>query len=75
MDLSFYAWGPAMFKRTPATPATQAHGYINGSGLPMRFVNPAGEVLPVYQQVTALVDEQLVTGSPILENLSAGAGA
>ena len=49
-----------MFKRPRATPATQAHGYINGSGLPMRFVNQAGEVLTVYQQVTSLVDEQLL---------------
>ena len=60
MDASYYAWGPALFNPTQAT---QAHGYINGSGQPMRFVTETGQVIPVYQQVTALVDEQLVTGS------------
>jgi hypothetical protein len=60
MDTSFYTWGPAVYKPTQAT---QAHGYINGSGLPMRMVAQNGAVMPVYQQVTSLVDEQLVTGS------------
>jgi hypothetical protein len=35
MDLSYYAWGPALDNPTRSS---QAHGYINGSGLPMRFV-------------------------------------
>jgi hypothetical protein len=60
MDLSYYAWGPAL---NHPTLASQAHGYITGSALPMRFVTTAGEVLPVYQQVTALADEQLLTGT------------
>lgn len=59
MDLSFYAWGPAL--DNPALPQ-QAHGYLTGSGLPMRFVTTTGQVVPVYQQVTSLVDEQLLTG-------------
>ena len=59
MDLSYYAWGPVL--DNPTLPA-QAHGYVTGSGLPMRFVNTSGQVLPVYQQVTALTDEQFFIG-------------
>ena len=36
------------------------HGYMNGSGLPMPFVDEQGTVVPVHQQVTSLVDEQLL---------------
>jgi hypothetical protein len=61
MDLTYYTWGRAMFNPTRTS---QAHGYITGSGLPMRFVDTAGQVLPVYQQVTSLVDEQLVVPEP-----------
>lgn len=61
LDSSYYAWGPALEYDGDKT--HQAHGYINGSGLPMRFVNQVGTILPVYQQVTALTDEQLITGS------------
>jgi hypothetical protein len=60
MDLSYYPWGPAL---NNPTLASQAHGYITGSALPMRFVTAAGQVLPVYQQVTALADEQMLTGT------------
>ena len=60
LDLSYYAWGPAL---NNPTLAAQAHGYLNGSGLPMKFVSPSGVVLPVYQQVTSLTDEQLLNGS------------
>jgi hypothetical protein len=56
MDTSFYTWGPAVVLPN----GQQAHGYINGSGLPMRFVDQNGIVVPVYQQVTSLIDEQLV---------------
>lgn len=38
-----------------------AHGYVSGSGRPMKFVNPDGTVLPVYQQPTLLVDSQLLS--------------
>jgi glucose/arabinose dehydrogenase len=57
LDTSFYTWG------LPVTypDGHQAHGYINGSGQPMRFVNQNGVVVPVYQQVTSLIDEALVT--------------
>lgn len=60
MDTSYYAWGPAL---NNPTQSSQAHGYTNGSGQPMRFVTQTGQVIPVYQQVTALTDEQLITGS------------
>ena len=59
MDLSYSAFGPAVHL-TPGDRLAQAHGYITGSGLPMRFIDGAGAILPVYQQVTSLADEQLV---------------
>ena len=57
MDTSFYTWGPAI----TYPDGHQAHGYINGSGQPMRFVDQTGAIVPVYQQVTSLIDEALVT--------------
>jgi hypothetical protein len=59
MDLSYSPFGPAVHKPDQQS---QAHGFINGSGLPMRFINAAGQVLPVFQQSTSLADEQLVAG-------------
>ena len=59
MDTSYYAWGPALDNPTQSS---QAHGYITGSGLPMRFVDEQGRVLPIYQQVTTLTDEQMLVG-------------
>jgi hypothetical protein len=61
MDFSYSPFGPTMHL-TPGIQQAQAHGYMTGSGLPMRFINEAGSVLPVYQQVTSLADEQLVAG-------------
>ena len=57
LDTSFYTWG------APVTysDGRQAHGYINGSGQPMRFVDQNGTIVPVYQQVTSLIDEALIT--------------
>ncbi len=55
MELSAYSWGPALGDDV----GPQAKGYITGSGLPMRFVNQAGTVLPVHQQLTSLIDHQL----------------
>lgn len=69
MDLSYYAWGPTMYNPTQAQ---QAHGYVTGSGQPMRFIDASGVVHPVYQQATALVDEQLIYGLAA-ENLSPSA--
>lgn len=65
LDTSFYTWGPGVVRPD----GTQAHGYITGSGLPMRFVNQGGAILPVYQQVTSLIDEQLIVGA-LSENMT-----
>lgn len=48
-DMNYYYWpGDWM----------QAHsGFMTGSGLPMRFFDPQGELIDVYQQETHLVDE------------------
>jgi len=68
MDLTYYAWGPALDNPTLAN---QAHGYITGSGLPMRFISATGQVSTVYQQVTALADEQLLdVDGPYSQDLS-----
>ena len=38
-------------------------GYINGSGLPMKFVKEDGTILDIYQQATQLVDEHMINGA------------
>ena len=55
MDANFYNWGPWLHK----TDGSWAHGYITGSGQPMKFVKADGTILPLYQQLTQIVDEQL----------------
>ena len=54
MDFNSYQWGTWL-----NTPSGPARGYINGSGLPMRFADANGAILPIYQQHTSLVDEEL----------------
>jgi hypothetical protein len=54
MDTNFYSWGGWLQK--PDT--SWAHGYITGSGQPMKFIKADGTILPYYQQLTQLVDEQ-----------------
>ena len=56
LDTNFYHWGPWLKKADLTWP----HGYMTGSGQPMRFVRANGSVLPLYQQLTQLVDEQLL---------------
>ena len=56
MNLDFYHVGP-MFRKADGE---WVFGYFTGSGLPMRFVDEEGRVLDIYQQLTALVDEQLI---------------
>jgi hypothetical protein len=58
MDTSFYTWGPWLQKPD----GTWAHGYLNGSGLPMQMSDATGNLIPIYQQTTALIDEQLIAG-------------
>lgn len=57
MDTNFYHWGPWLKKSDTTWP----HGYITGSGQPMKFVRADGTIIAVYQQLTQLVDEQLLT--------------
>ncbi len=40
-----------------------ARGYLNGSGRPMKYISADGVILPVYQQVTDLVDGQLLAAA------------
>jgi len=68
LDTNFYHWGPWLQKPDLSWP----HGYLTGSGQAMKFVKSDGTVLPVYQQLTQLVDEQLVAGAGSgYENLTA----
>ena len=70
MDTSFMTWGPAMFYPD----GHQPHGYINGSGQAMRFMDETGAIVPVWQIATSLVDEQLMigqaNGAEFTENLT-----
>ncbi len=59
LDTNFYAWGTWLQKAD----GTWAHGYTTGSGLPMKFVKLDGTILPVFQQNTQLVDEQMILGA------------
>lgn len=57
MNMDYYHVGPAFQK-----PDGQwAYGYFTGSGLPMRFSDGRGKLLNIYQQLTPLVDEQVLT--------------
>jgi hypothetical protein len=58
LDADFYHWGTWL--RRPD--GSWLHGYITGSGLPMKFARADGAILPVYQQLTELADEQLIKG-------------
>lgn len=65
MDANFYHYGAWL----RAADGSWPHGYITGSGQPMKFVAADGTILPLYQQLTNLVDEQMVAGDA-LEQLS-----
>ncbi|WP_298818641.1 hypothetical protein [Chloroflexus sp.] len=56
MNLDHYHSGPTVRKAD----GTWTMGYLNGSGLPLRFVDETGTVIDVYQQATHLVDEHLM---------------
>mgnify|MGYP000897045375 CR=1 FL=1 len=58
LDTNFYHWGTWLRK----SDGTWPHGYITGSGQAMKFVKSDGTILPIYQQLTQLVDEHLLTG-------------
>jgi hypothetical protein len=56
MDLNYANVGTWLRKADGSWP----HGYLNGSGLPMRFVKSDGTIVPVFQQLTQLADIQLL---------------
>jgi hypothetical protein len=70
LDMNFYHW----WKWLQKDDGTWAHGYITGSGQPMKFIKADGTILPYYQQLTQFVDEQLfditTAGEWVNENLS-----
>jgi len=71
MDTSFYHWGNWLQK----SDGTWPHGYITGSGQPMKFVRSDGTLTSLYQQLTELVDEQLVLGTDTaIEGLTGSQG-
>ena len=55
LDTSFYHWGPWLQMPNGSYP----HGYITGSGLPMKFVREDGTLTSVYQQLTEMADDHL----------------
>ena len=67
MDFSYYHWGPWLQKPDGNWP----HGYITGSGLPMKFVRTDGTLTSVYQQLTETPNGQLFTGQGGHEGVSA----
>ncbi|HXF70776.1 MAG TPA: hypothetical protein VNK89_13325 [Thermoflexus sp.] len=54
LDLDYYMRGAVLSRPD----GTQAHGYLTGSGLPMRFIDENGAIIPAFQQLTNIVDEQ-----------------
>jgi hypothetical protein len=59
LDTNFYDWGAWLQKPDGTWP----HGYITGSAQSMKFIRADGTILPLYQQLTELADEQLITGA------------
>src|SRR5512143_1693512 len=66
LDDSFAGWG----KRLQKPDGTWPHGYMTGSGLPMKFVRPDGTLTSVYQQLTNLTDDQLLPAQAGPEGLT-----
>ena len=66
MDFNFYHWGPWLRK----SDGTWPHGYITGSGLPMKYVRTDGTLTAVYQQLTEMADDHLFTDMGGYEGLT-----
>jgi cysteine-rich repeat protein len=49
LDTNYYYWPPAWVANRP--------GFFTGSGMPMRFVDPDGRMVDVYQAATQMTDE------------------
>jgi uncharacterized repeat protein (TIGR01451 family) len=59
LDTDFYVWGAWLQKPDNSW----AHGYTTGSGQSLKFIDSSGTVLNNFQQLTQLVDEQLILGA------------
>jgi hypothetical protein len=66
LDVSFAPWG-AWFRKADGT---WPHGYMTGSGLPMKFIRTDGTLTSVYQQLTNLTDDQLFNEEGGFEGLT-----
>ena len=66
LDLVSADWGQWLQKPDGTWP----HGYITGSGLPMKFVRSDGTLTSVYQQLTNLTDDQLLPAQEGPEGLT-----
>lgn len=60
-DMNYYYW--------PGDWVQGRSGFMTGSGLPMRFSDPDGKLVNVYQQETHLVDEVFATNPAAVERL------
>jgi hypothetical protein len=58
MNFDFYQIGPLL----QTDGGDWRLGYFTGSGLPMRMIDEAGQIIDVYQLLTELIDEQLLKG-------------
>ena len=59
MDANFFTSGPWLQRPDGTWP----HGYLTGSGQPMRMARADGAIINYFQQLTQLVDVQLVCSS------------
>jgi hypothetical protein len=57
MNLDYYHWGPAFREET----GEWVYGHFTGSGLPMKFVDEQGRILNIYQQLTQIADDHLLS--------------
>ncbi|MBZ0290229.1 MAG: hypothetical protein K8I30_21575, partial [Anaerolineae bacterium] len=65
LSTDFLAWGPFLQK----TDGSWAHGYVDGTGQPMRMMKQDGTILDYYRQSVPIVDVQLMC-FPGYENLT-----
>lgn len=66
-DMNYSFWPPAW--------AQGKSGFLTGSGVPMRFVDPASGLIDVYQQETHFFDETFATSSvPVRRALERAVG-
>ena len=65
MDLSITGMNPFRQFQLPSMPGLRSptgYGYINGSGLPMRYTTLEGKLLGVYSQLTQVEDDVISAG-------------